>query len=183
MGELAITWYPLPSPFGVASLTAAVVVALFIAIVWGLAKSCPRLSNRLEWVAPLVLLGISAVSPVEALYRLPGFPRFLWGYPPPWLSCPEYVAGIIYMGAGFGFALSNLRKPSVLQRLNGVAFTFVFGSLMVAEAANWLDELFSYPMWGFNWDWSFRYVVAFWVLWIPAVVAIWRSASKRGERA
>lgn len=182
MGESAITWYPLPNPFGATSLTAAFVVASFIAIVWGLAKSRPRLSDGLEWVAPLVLLGICAAPPVFDVLSLPWFAALR---PPPLhgLSCPHFVAEITYMGVGFGFALANLRKPSVLQRLNGVAFTFVFGSFIVAEATNWLVILLYWPNRSFDWDCSFRYVVAFWVLWIPAVVAIWRSASKRGRHA
>jgi len=176
MGALATFWWPSLDPIGPASVLAVLIGASLIAIVWGLGKSCPQFSRTLEWIAPFFFLALSAVkegSPVlHAWWRG-------WARP----DAPDFVAGVIYLALGFGFALANLRQASLLQRLNGIALTFVFGSFVVGEAASRLTGLLIErpQLWGWYGNALWPSLMAFWVVWAIVATGIWGSVSRKAQ--
>ena len=177
MDAFATIWGWSPDPIGMASILAVLVGASSIAIVWGLREFWPGFSKTTEWISPVFFLALSAVkegSPVMDVW---------WrGWAPP--DGPDYIAGAIYLALGFGFALANLRQVSLPQRLTGVAFTFVFGTFVVGEAASKVPGLlYERPQllgWQGNALWPS--LIAFWVIWAIVVIGIWISLSRRVAR-
>ncbi len=177
MSALATFWQPSLNPIGGGSVLAVLVGASSIAIVWGLRESRPRFSKTMEWIAPVFLLALSAVKEGSPVMHA-------WWHGSAYPDAPDFLAGAIYLALGFGFALANLRQVSLPQRLNGVAFTFVFGTFVVGEATSKVTGLLyeRSRRWGWHGNALWPSLIAFWVIWAIVATGIWISVSRRVAR-
>lgn len=169
----ATIWWPESNPVGLASLVAVLLGASSIAIVRGLSKSYPRGSAVLEWIAPIAFLSLSAVKEGSPVFHV------LWsGFARPDVS--DFVAGAIYLALGFGFALANLRKTCLLQRVNGLALTLILGSFIVGEAVSRVTGLVGRSrFYGWYGNALWPSLAVFWVLWPIVATAIWVSTQRQ----
>ncbi|MEX1015130.1 MAG: hypothetical protein WDZ31_00185 [Phycisphaeraceae bacterium] len=131
-------------------LFAVMVIGMLLALVrqqWA-----PRLQTCMLFVAPplllvlLVLLG--AMIPFTGGY----FSSFVYSV---------FLALILYMAFGFGFALANLRRLHPAHRILGSIFTYIFGCIIV-----WVWITFVLPADLTDWV-SLAVVVTAAVAWMP----------------
>ena len=92
----------------------------------------------------------------------------------PWWDADQFAAEIVYLAFGFGLSLDCLRLPSVLSRLIGAGFSYLYGGLLAFKTA---DVFFSYDeMWK-----AWVAVAVFCILWTP--LAIWWGRRPRRVEA
>ena len=135
-------------------------------------------------IVAMVICGVLALLSSER-WELPGWPRQIFigialvvlvlmgpGFPAPRHGDADGVAAmIVCLAFGFGFSLACLRSRSVVGRVIGAAFSYLYGGLLAFKSA---DVLVAH-------DKARVVVVIFWILWTPAM--IWWGRRPKGMKA
>jgi hypothetical protein len=152
--------YPNLDPVGAPSVGTLAISSLLMLLAWR--RSGTRTWRWVLGTAPALLLILTPLITGETMLVALG----MRGFP----DADDYVAASILLGSGFGLALANFRCPGRAFRLNGTAFTYLYGLLISFVGVRHL------------WVWGVPQYVAgagptgFAVCWTPIVRWLWRRA-------
>jgi len=117
------------NPIGPPSLLAAVVVAVIGSLTCGLVPVSAAARRKWTTVVPWVTFVVATCGGHTLLGQFVNSWRF-W-------DADDFFAGILYLVAGFLFAMQNLRYPSTVCRGNVGAFNLLFGIEIGLRAFVW----------------------------------------------
>lgn len=139
------------NPVGLPSICAAAEVVFFGTLTTGLIPVASTVRRNCTMAAPIVVFAMLAA----AWYSNSRFP-----------DADDFAAWILYVVAGFFFALQNLRYTSLGCRVNAALFGLVFGAAIVFLAVVWGRSDDSAPM---------HAVLVFGLAWLGAAfLLLWR---------
>ncbi len=122
MLPLATLHVPDLNPVGPPSILAAVVVLLLAGLTNGLLPLSPGVRRTWTVAAPILAFAL-AQSTLLLIDRFP--------------DADDYAACILYIVAGFFFAIGNLRYSSAACRANAAVFGVVYGTAIALLATHW----------------------------------------------
>ncbi|MBI5724983.1 MAG: hypothetical protein HZA50_13565 [Planctomycetes bacterium] len=175
MDILATTWCPSLDPIGISAILPAILVSFLVCMTGKYSFLKAKTRHALTMMAPIILLTLSALKV--------GSPSFyLWSHGRSFPDASDFVGAYIYLSFGFGYSIHLLRYPSSKCLGIGLAFGYIFGEFIVAEATM---KLLNFPknfLGGYNianWELVLTAMSIFAIVWIGMVIAVILYQKKR----